>query len=246
MEPTTSPAPVTGGEKSAIWEDFIDIFYAPSAVFARRKMGSFFIPLLVVTLFVGVTFFLTSESIRPIFDAEFDRAMAARAARTNQQIPPEAVAQMRDVTQNIGRIAVFVFLPIGILLSGGALWLAGKVLGAKLFFKTALMVGAYSQVPRIPEAVVNAVQGVILDPASLDGQFRLTFGPGRFLDPDTTSALLLAFVGPLDPFSLWVAALVAIGLSVTGGITLSRAAIGAAFVWFVSVLPRVPGAISQM
>ena len=104
MTTTMSPATVDRPQRAAIWEDFVDIFFAPSAVFARRKMGSFMIPLVVVTLFIGGTFLVTSETIRPIFDAEFNRAMAASAARNNQQIPPEAVARMREFALNISRI----------------------------------------------------------------------------------------------------------------------------------------------
>jgi hypothetical protein len=242
----TSPPSVSVPEKAAVWEDFVDILFSPSAVFARRKAGSFMIPLVIVTLLVGIAFLFTSESIRPIFDAEFDRAMAAQAAASGKPMPPETLQRMREFALNIGRIAVFIFLPIGIFLGGGALWIAGKVLGAALTIRTALVISAYSQVPRVLEAVVNGIQGVVVDPASLDGQFRLTLGPGRFLDPDTTSAVLLVFLGPLDLFTLWVTALVAIGFAATTGISLSRASIGAAFVWLVTVLPRLPGALSQM
>jgi hypothetical protein len=243
---STGTAQSTGPDGAGVWEDFIDIFYAPSAVFTRRKNGSFFIPLAVVTLFVGLTFLLTSDAIRPVFDAEFDRAIAVTTANSGREIPAERIAGMRDFALNISRIAVFVFLPIGVFLSGGALWISGKLLGAVLSFRTALVVAAYSQVPRMVEAVVNGVQGVLVDPASLDGQFRLTLGPGRFLDPDTTSPLLLVFLGPLDLFSLWVSALAAIGLAAAGGIPLARAVIGGAAVWFAIVLPRLPGVLSQM
>ena len=36
-----------------MWEDFIDILYAPSQVFARRARGSFWIPFFVVTFAIG-------------------------------------------------------------------------------------------------------------------------------------------------------------------------------------------------
>jgi hypothetical protein len=31
--------------RTAVWEDFIDIFYAPSAVFRRREQGSVLVPM---------------------------------------------------------------------------------------------------------------------------------------------------------------------------------------------------------
>ena len=45
----TDAAPAAA-PRVGIWEDFIDIFYAPSAVFSRRENGNVFIPLAVVTI----------------------------------------------------------------------------------------------------------------------------------------------------------------------------------------------------
>jgi hypothetical protein len=97
METTAGPVHAAG-RQPAVWEDFIDIFYAPSAVFARRTNGSFLVPMLVVTLFIGITFFLTAETLRPMFDAEFDRGMAAAAAPSDRPIPPESIASMREMS----------------------------------------------------------------------------------------------------------------------------------------------------
>ena len=80
--------------RAAIWEDFIDIFYAPSAVFRRRESGNFFVPLVVITIVCGALFFLNSGALQPMFDAEFDRQMAT-AMRQNPNIPPEAAERMR-------------------------------------------------------------------------------------------------------------------------------------------------------
>ena len=38
-------ASTASSSKTAIWEDFIDIFYAPSQVFRRREQGSAVIPI---------------------------------------------------------------------------------------------------------------------------------------------------------------------------------------------------------
>ena len=90
------------------------------------------------------------------------------------------------------------------------------------------------------------MQALFLDPSQLDGRFRLTLGPGRFLDPDTSSPLLLAFVGRMDLFTLWITVLVAIGLSITGRIPLGRAAIAAALVWLIGGLPVIFQALRAM
>ena len=90
----TQTAPATA-PPAAIWEDFIDIFYAPSSVFRRRENGSFFVPLAVVTVLCAALFYLNSGVLQPVFDAEFDRGMAT-AMRQNPNIPPEAAKKLNS------------------------------------------------------------------------------------------------------------------------------------------------------
>jgi hypothetical protein len=235
----TQPDPVaTAGEKAAVWEDFLDIFYAPSAVFARRENGSFFIPMLVVTVLLGVMFFVNSRVIDPIMAAESQRAMA-KAMAANPKITPEMVAQMSGVTRTITKIATFIFVPLVIFCTGVALWLVGKMFGATQTFRAALVVAAYAYVPKILEGVLAGVQGFFVDPAQLDGQYRLTLGVGRFLDPDTTNAGLIGLLGRIDLFTIWVTVLLAIGLAVTGRIPRGKAAMAAVVVWILGALPGV-------
>jgi hypothetical protein len=230
---------------AAIWEDFIDIFYAPSSVFRRRENGNFFIPLAVITIVCGVLFYLNSGALQPMFDAEFDRGMAM-ARRQNPNIPPEAIENMRAFASRIQIVMIFVFIPIAMFGVGVATWLAGKLVDAKQTFKAALIVGAYAYAPRILDGVLQGLQALFLDPADLDGRFKLSFGAGRFLDPDTTSPLLLAVVGRLDLITIWITVLIAIGLCVTGRIPLRRAAIAAAIVWLLGGLPLILPALRQM
>jgi hypothetical protein len=240
----TQAAPVASPQ-AAIWEDFIDIFYAPSAVFRRRENGNFFIPLAVVTMLCGTLFYLNSGALQPMFDAEFDRAMAV-AARQNPNMPPEVVENMRGFASRMQVVMVFVFIPIAILGVGVATWLSGKLVDAKQTFRAALVVGAYAYAPRIIDGLLQGLQGLFLDPSRIDGRFRVTLGVGRFLDPDTVSPLVLAIVGRVDVITIWITVLIAIGLSVTGRIPLRRAAIAAAIVWFIGGLPLILPALRAM
>ena len=239
----TQTAPVAA-PRAAIWEDFIDIFYAPSSVFRRRETGGFFIPLAVITMVCGVLFYLNSGALQPMFDAEFDRGMAM-ARRQNPNIPAEAIENMRSFASRIQMVMIFVIIPIAIFGVGVATWLAGKLVEAKQTFKAALVVGAYAYAPRIIDGVLQGLQGLFLDPADLDGRFRLTLGIGRFLDPDTTSPLLLAVLGRVDLITIWITVLIAIGLCVTGRIPRGKAAIAAAIVWLIGGLPVILPALRQ-
>ena len=231
--------------RAAIWEDFVDIFYAPSAVFRRREQGNPAIPIVVITLICGVLFFLTSGALQPMFDAEFDRQMSM-AMRQNPNMPPEAVERMRGFAVRMQQVAMFIFIPIAMLGVSVTTWVAGKLVDAKQTFRAALIVGAYAYAPRIIDQVLHGLQGVFLDPEQMDGRFRLSFGVGRVLDPDTVSPLLLAVVGRIDLITLWITALVAIGVCVTGRIPMKKAAIAAAIVWFVGGLPLIIPALRSM
>jgi hypothetical protein len=230
---------------AAIWEDFIDIFYAPASVFRRREHANFFIPLAVITVVCGVLFYLNSGALQPMFDAEFDRGMAV-ARRQNPNMPPEAIETMRNFASRVQIVAVFIFLPMAMFGMGVTMWLAGKLVDSKQTFKAALVVGAYAYAPRIIDAVIQGVQGLFLDPAQLDGRFRLSLGVGRFLDPDITSPLVLAVFGRVDLFTIWITVLIAIGVCVTGRIPLGKAAIVAAIVWVIGGLPLILPALQQM
>jgi hypothetical protein len=220
----------------------MDIFYAPSQVYARRAGSGFGIPMLVVTVLITILAIVNSGVMQPIMDAEFTRSAAA-TMRQNPQITPEMMAKGRGFGEAIAKYGAIVFIPVGMFLTGLVLWLAGKIVDAKESLAAAIMVAAYAFVPRILEGVLAGVQGLLLDPASLNGRFKLSLGVGRFLDPDTTSPVLLALLGRVDLFTIWVTVLLAIGLSVTGRIPRSRAAIAAAIVWFCGAIPQLMGAL---
>ncbi len=235
-EPGVSPPP--SAASASWWEDFVDIFYAPSQVFARRATSGFGIPMLVVTVLVGLIAIANSGVLQPIMDAEFTRNSAA-VMRNDPRITPEMMQKSRAFGEALAKYATFIVMPVGIFLTGLALWACGKLVDAKQSLAAAVMVAAYAFVPRIVEGVVNGAQGLLLDPATLDGRFRLSLGIGRFLDPDTTSPVLLALLGRVDLFTLWVTVLLAIGLAVTGRIPRSRAALAAGLVWVIGALPLV-------
>lgn len=233
-----APAPAKPASR---WEDFIDIFYAPSSVYERRADAGFGIPMLVVTVIVGAIFIANSGVMQPIMDAEFSRQTAAMM-KQNPQFTPEMATKMRAMGETFGKIGVFVLTPAAMFLTGLALWIVGKFFDAKQTLAAALMVAAYAWVPRILENILNGVQGLLMDPASLDGRYRVSLGIGRFLDPDTTSPMLLALLGRVDVFTIWVTVLLAIGLAVTGRIPRSKAAMAAAIVWVIGAMPLILGA----
>ena len=245
LAPADDSAPLAlPPEKASVVEDFIDIFYAPAAVFARRATGNFWIPMLVVSVLIGAVFMATRGITRPIMDAEMARAEAAQL-KANPQLTPEQLSVGRSMQDKIAPFAAFLFPPIGILFVALTLWLVGKAVGATQSWNAALVVASYAYVLKPLEAFVGGAQAMLMNPASLDGRLRVTLGVGRFFDPQTASPVLLAAIGRLDIFTLWMTALLAIGLSVTGKISRREGAIAAALVWVVGAIPGVIGAVMQ-
>ena len=228
-------------EKASLLDDFMDIFYAPSAVFARRANASFWIPLLIISVLLGVIYFANRDLIDPIVEAEFARGMAKNAQA--QQMTADQMATARKFAGTLGMIFAFIGPPIAMLLLGVVIWIVGKFFDAKQTMNAAIVVAVFSYVPRVIEGVVNRVEGLFVDTSALNSRYSLTLGLGRFFNPDTASPILLGLVGRIDVFTIWITVLIAIGFAVTGKISRGKAAIAAAIVWFVGALPTLASAL---
>jgi hypothetical protein len=225
-------------EKSSIVEDFVDIFYQPSVVFARRERSSFWLPWLIVSLVIGVVLWANSGVLSPVFDAEAARNIAA-AAKANPQLTPEMQEKGRAFAEKSISIGLIVGTPIGILLVGVILWAVGKLFDSAQTLGAAMMVASFSAVPRVVGALVLSAQAFLLDPSKLTSFAALSISPARFLDPDKFSPGVMALLMRFDVFTIWATVLLAIGLAVTGRISRQKAAIAAFIVWLVATAPTL-------
>lgn len=228
--------------RAGLWEDFVDIFYAPSSVFARRSEGKFGMPLLFLVLVGTVLFFLTKNATQPIMDAEFTRQTAA-AMRKNPNLTAEQMASSRGFFEMLSPIFFAVGITLSIIGTGFVLWLVGKLFDAKEPVATAIMIATYSEVPRLLQVLTNAAQGLVMSPEKLNSMNSVGFNLARFMDPDNTSQVLIALASRVDLFTIWVTVLLAIGIHVVGKIAKQQAAIAAAITWVVGALPALLGAL---
>jgi hypothetical protein len=228
--------------KAGLWEDFVDIFYTPSSVYARRSDGKFGLALLFLVIVGTVLFFVTKNAMQPIFDAEFTRQTAA-AMRKNPNITAEQMAASRNFFDMLGPVFFAVILTISVLGTGVILWLVGKLFDAKESVAAAIMIATYAEVPRIVQILTNAAQALIMSQDKLNAANSVGFNLARFMNPDTTSPVLIALGARVDVFTIWVTILLAIGLHVVGKIPKQQAYIAAAITWVVGALPAVFGAL---
>lgn len=238
---TATPSPLE--RAPSVWEDLLEIFYAPTAVFQRRReTPAFGFALIIfVVLLVGLSFAFRGM-MEPVFDVEFKRGMT-QAMKQNPKLTPEMMEQGKEMAKKFMFVGVAFFALLAPVILGLLLWLVGKLFESKAEVGQAIMVTTYAMFPRALETILNAVQMLVLPEESVTSRFSLTLGVGRFLDADTAGPLVMALVGRLDLFTLWITLLIGIGLSVMGQMPKSRAAIAAIIMWIIGAIPAVWGAI---
>ncbi len=239
----TTESVVPAPESASMVEDFIDVFYAPSTVFARRQNAGFW-PYFFIISILGAVFTLASRSlISAAMEGDFTRRMADVMAE-NPQITEDVLRTQRAVSEAIGMVAMYLAMPMLLLLVGVLVWIAARVVGAKLTFARAMLISCIAQIPRLVGALLTAIYGLMLsDTSAINGTTRLSYGPARFLDPDTANAGLLAVLMRFDLFTLWVTLLLGIGIAVVAKVPRARGFAAAALVWAVPTVIAGVGAL---
>jgi len=229
---------------ASFFEDFIDIFYAPSSVFERRRGAGVWAALLVVTGLSVILSYVGFTLLAPAIDAEISRNLAKSMA-ANPQFTPEMMeggARFARISMTVGAV---LMVPISVLLVGIVLWLVGKLFDATEPLRAAFFIVTMSWMPRLLESLLSALQGLTMDPTAMTSAAAVSLTPARFLDVTTASPVLMAALLRLGPFVIWSYILLAIGLAVMGRIPRGRAAIAAVIVWALGTVPGILGALSQ-
>lgn len=235
---TESTASAVPAKQPSFWEDLLDIYFAPAAVFRRREHTSVWPPMLFVAIAIGVIFYVTFNTLEPIFDAEFSRNVAKQAAKSGgPAATPEQMERIRGFATASTRYGLSLIMLVTIFVLGNVSWVVGKLVGSKQTYHAALVVAAWAYMPRVLGTVLNGVQGLLIDPSTLTSQLALSIGPARFFDPETTNALLYQVLGRFDLITIWVTILLAVGLYVTGKVSKSNAAAFGVLIWIVGSLP---------
>lgn len=225
-------------------EDFIDIFYAPAAVFERRRTASPWAALLVVTGLFAILSYVGFTLLGPAIDAEIARNMA-KAMQANPQLTPEMMEGGAKFARLSMMVAAVIAVPVSVLILGIVLWLVGKLFDATEPLRAAFFVVTMSWMPRLIESLLSSLQGLFMEPAAMTSAAAVSLTPARFVDVATASPVLVAVLLRLGPFVIWGYVLLAIGLAVTGRIPRGKAAIAAIIVWVLGTVPALLGALNQ-
>ena len=220
--------------------DLIEIFYAPSAVFARRQQGQFGMPYLALVGIGVVLFFATRNLMQPVIDAEISRSMAQAAAKGN--MTPDQMAKAESFGKSIASVGLIAFWIIAPFVVGLLTWLGGKIAKVPGISSVAIMIAVFSMFPRLVGSVVGAILAAVLPESSLTSAASVSLSPARFVDVAQHPGLA-ALLGRFDLFILWGVALIAIGAVAAGRGTRKQGWTTAIIVWVIGSLPALWGAL---
>ncbi|HVT40493.1 MAG TPA: YIP1 family protein [Gemmatimonadaceae bacterium] len=235
----SDPVPVSpppAADQASKFEDFVDIFVSPAKVFARRAAASPALPFVIVSALLIVLYFVNRNVLASIMDAEISRQMEA-AMKKNPNVNADQLAASKAMGLKFAAFGAIVFVPISLLLLGVAAWIVGRVLGGKLAYGTALLIASFAWMPRVIEAILISVQGLLLDTSRMTSHFQLQLGPARLLDPATAPMWQLSLLGRVDLITLWVTVLLAIGLVYAGKVPRSKVVLAGVLMWVIGSLP---------
>ena len=230
----TSPAASAPPQRTARWEDLIDLFVTPSAVFARRVAGGAGVPLLVLLILLTFFYYLNQTLLAAMFDAEFTRKVQelsrADAARAQN------LTTIRPYLDAMRFVGMVVDVPMVALFTAILVRMVAWILSARLGFRGALVIATYGLFPLIVEQLVFWMQGLLRDPSTLTSTYSVTLSLARFLDVDSTPRVLMLFAGRVDVFAVWVAVWLALGIRATAFLSVRATVAAAALCWICVTL----------
>lgn len=231
-------APKQGG----LFEDLIEVLYAPSTVFDRSRSKSAFMYALVTAVLVAVILVATKNLLDPWFVAQADLAIAQAAKKGTPT--PAAGAMPAIVSWSFIVIATLTVL-LGPYINALFLLWGTKLAGAKLTFGEAAIISVLAGMPRVLSFPVMSAQTVVLDGEKARGISDLSLSAARFFDPATMPPAVMALLGNVDMTRVWQVALLAIGVSVVARVSRGAGLIAALVVLALNfIIQTLPAALA--
>jgi hypothetical protein len=237
------PAPAVTSETS-VMDDIIEIFYAPSRVFARRRDNPrFWAAFFILSILFAIGIWVMMKNYGDVLDAQMRRQMDAQMAK-NPQMTPEMAEKGRHMGQMIAPIgAVFAGL-VSTLILGLGVWLVGKLFDSKADLRHGMMIATFASFPKILDLIIGAVLALTMGTAGMTNMMLAGPSLARFA-PSTASATTIALLSRFSIGTIWATILIAIGLHVAGRMMKGRAYTAAIVLWLIGTGLAAFGAMRQ-
>ncbi|HEY0778506.1 MAG TPA: YIP1 family protein [Gemmatirosa sp.] len=229
--------------RAALWEDFVDVFASPSAVFARRSDGAYAGGLTLLGVLSAVVFVAARGFWQPYFARQMELGIAAQQASgklTAAQVESARPTMERFAdlfTWAVGTLGTpLIVMFVALLVLGAA-----RAVGARLTYGQSLVVATLAYVPRLLALLAGAG---VLARSDVTGfaEGAIPTSPAALLQPGA-SRVLVALLVRFDPFVLWSTLLIGIGVAVIGRVPRGKGATAALLVWAFATLGALLGAL---
>lgn len=225
------------------WGRLIGVFVSPSRTFASIAARPTWAPaFLVLWVLATGSSILAWQKVDPGEVREVNRErMAAQTAGMSEEQREQALDQAAKFTPIMGYGCSAVGPPIAYLLAALLFWVALKIAGGEINFKTSFAVTVHGMMPWAIAALL-AVPVVLAQETvgyrELQGGNLLASSAAAFA-PEDASQVVLALLGSLDVFSFWTVALLAVGFAIAAKVSRGKAAIAVVVLWLVWVVVKV-------
>jgi len=236
--------PVTASPAAGLtqWQRVAYAFSAPGRTFEdiRRGNRSWWLPLVVLSLAGYILFGVVAEQIGIRQAVVNQIQMSARSQDQLAQASPEQKEKMYRIGEGVTRVAFVASPALGMLY---ALAIAAVLMGTINFgfagrarFSEVFAVVYYAWLPQLVKVLLGIV--VIYAGMAPESFNMKNFAPtnvGAFLDPMDTNRALYALATACDAVTIWMAALMSIGVATVAGVKRSAGYI-AVFGWWLIVV----------
>lgn len=209
------------------WEDYIDVFFSPTELFARRAADRVAPPLLTLLALAVVFYFLLLPA----------NTIMMRAAMGDNPQALEAMGQFGLIMQIAGGFVIPITYLIVLGFTAALLWLLGRIAEIRTDFSRTMLVATYAGFVYLLAQIAASVGIIIHGDAGLDVIRDTSFGVLRFVGDADMNQTVAAALRRLDIFALWQAALWAIGIRVIYQVGMMRAGLVAAVTWIAFAVP---------
>ena len=240
-EPTAAAAPK---DKSSAFDDFVEMTFAPTQVFARRATSGFGTAFFILWILMSGVLFASRPLFEPVMQAQMEKARAKMAAQ-NPNVTADQTAIAEKIGGYIAVAIIFVGPPIGMLLLGLIVWIVARVFGGAVNIGQGMLIGTLAYVPRFLGSVVVLGLSFVMDSSKSTNPAQFSLGPARFMDPASAGATVFALASRVDASILWGTAIIAIGYATVGKMDKGKAWTAAIVLWVLGAVPALIGAANS-
>lgn len=197
-------------------EVLVGLFSAPMATFDRMAPAKWTLALLPLILFGLLSGVSTLVFMRSVDMGEFVRTQLKQSKFASQMSDAqmeEAIEKSKDANPYTRSAITVVVAPAILLLITLVYWVCFIALGSRLSYTQALLVTAWSQVPKLVALVLASIVYLVKDVNALDPQNPVLSNLGALFGRDVLGPTLYALLSAADVFGFWMMALYVIGFS---------------------------------